>query len=269
MASVTFPPALGGDGSTVTDDANASTGLANGGHRTRFVAALAQVVAVMSGAVSQCAAHVATAMGYRDTAQTYMNNAATSAASALTAPATNATSTSTLAIGGGSKALTLAQIGKSFVVGQWVSICDSSSPSSKWMLGAITAFTAGTGAMTVNVATSQGSGSSSSWVIAAAAPVNGQGAAGLPVVVSGTSQAMSAGGHYVFTNTGAQTTATLPASPNAGDVVTFDNATGRQDLIIARNGQNIMGLAEDINPFDLSGCFTLRYIDAANGWRFV
>ena len=44
--SVTFPVNLGGDGSTVTDDDNASTGLGNGGHRTRFVPAMGQVVAV-------------------------------------------------------------------------------------------------------------------------------------------------------------------------------------------------------------------------------
>jgi hypothetical protein len=52
MASVTFSVSVGGDGSTVTDDANATTGLANGGHRVRFVPALAQVVAVASNVVS-------------------------------------------------------------------------------------------------------------------------------------------------------------------------------------------------------------------------
>lgn len=52
MASVTFSVSVGGDGSTVTDDANASTGLANGGHRTRFVPALSQVVAVASQMVT-------------------------------------------------------------------------------------------------------------------------------------------------------------------------------------------------------------------------
>lgn len=46
MASVIFPPEVGGSGLTVTDDANPTTGLANGGHRARFVPALAQVVAV-------------------------------------------------------------------------------------------------------------------------------------------------------------------------------------------------------------------------------
>ena len=46
MVSVTFPPEVGGSGLTVTDDANPTTGLANSGHRARFVPALAQVVAV-------------------------------------------------------------------------------------------------------------------------------------------------------------------------------------------------------------------------------
>lgn len=46
MSSVTFSATVGGDGSTVTDDSNSTTGLASGGHRTRFVPALAQMVAI-------------------------------------------------------------------------------------------------------------------------------------------------------------------------------------------------------------------------------
>lgn len=53
MASVTFSASVGGDGSTVTDDSNPTTGLANGGHRTRFVPALSQVVAVASNTVTK------------------------------------------------------------------------------------------------------------------------------------------------------------------------------------------------------------------------
>ena len=48
MSSVYFDPAVGGDGSTVTDDSNPTTGLANGGHRARFVPALAQMIGVGS-----------------------------------------------------------------------------------------------------------------------------------------------------------------------------------------------------------------------------
>lgn len=52
MSSVYFDPAVGGDGSTVTDDSNAGTGLAAGGHRARFVPALAQLVAVANYTVT-------------------------------------------------------------------------------------------------------------------------------------------------------------------------------------------------------------------------
>lgn len=51
--SATFLESVGGDGSTVTGDANPTTGLANGGHRKHFVPALAQVVAVASNTVNQ------------------------------------------------------------------------------------------------------------------------------------------------------------------------------------------------------------------------
>lgn len=50
MASVTFPADLGGDGNTYTDDSDPSTGLANGGHRTRFVPALSGSVAMAQSA---------------------------------------------------------------------------------------------------------------------------------------------------------------------------------------------------------------------------
>lgn len=40
MRSVTFHTAVGGDGSTVTDDSSPATGLDAGGHRVRFVPAL-------------------------------------------------------------------------------------------------------------------------------------------------------------------------------------------------------------------------------------
>lgn len=44
MASVTFETRLGGSGITVSDDADPNTGLANGGHRLRFLPALQGVV---------------------------------------------------------------------------------------------------------------------------------------------------------------------------------------------------------------------------------
>lgn len=138
MASVTFPVSTGGDGSTVTDDSNQVTGLANGGHRTRFVPALAQVVAVAQTvvAISQNSVNASTNGG---------------------------TSTTSLLIGTGSKSLT-SETGKTWFIGQFVIIANTPAPSN-YMIGQITAYNSGTGAMTVNVTATGGSGTLAQWTI--------------------------------------------------------------------------------------------------------
>lgn len=73
--SATFLESVGGDGSTVTGDANPTTGLANGGHRKRFVNALAQVVAVASNTVTKATEAAASALAAA--------NSATAAATSL------------------------------------------------------------------------------------------------------------------------------------------------------------------------------------------
>ena len=76
--SVTFLESIGDDSSTVTNDTNPTTGLANGGHRKRFVPALSQVVAVAGNTVTKATEAAANALT--------ASNAATSAtASALSA----------------------------------------------------------------------------------------------------------------------------------------------------------------------------------------
>ncbi len=168
MASVFFDPAVGGDASTVSDDSSPTTGLDNGGHRTRFVPALAQIVAIAQNVVAKAAA------------------AAASAASALNAPGTNATSTSSLTIGSGAISLTLAQTGKAFSVGQTVNLARTSAPATTAMWGVITAFNSGTGAMTVQVGAGQflGSGTFTDWTISLTASGTG---------VPGTRQISAAG----------------------------------------------------------------------------
>lgn len=137
MSSVTFSTTVGGDGSTVTDDDNASTGLGNGGALIRLVPMMQQVVNVAATTV----------------------NAATSALGGAT---TNSTSTTSLTIGTGSKSLTLVESGKAYTIGQYVIIASTASPSNN-MIGQVTSFL-GT-ALTVNIITTNGSGTLANWTI--------------------------------------------------------------------------------------------------------
>jgi len=68
---------------------------------------------------------------------------------------------------------------------------------------------------------------------------------------------------YVFT---ADLTLTLPASPSVGDKVALSNLSGVTTPVIARNGSNIMGLAEDLTIDVANAGIELRYADATNGW---
>lgn len=137
MSSVTFPTSLGGDGSTVTDDSNASTGLGNGGHRTRFVPCLSNMVAV---------------------------------AAFLTALVQNQSdvSSTSLTIGTGSKSLTTSK-GYNWAIGQWVNITSTASPANA-MYGQVTAYNSTTGALTVSIATIFGTGTFAAWTISATSP---------------------------------------------------------------------------------------------------
>lgn len=153
--SVTFTPAVGGDGSVVTDDSNATTGLANGGHRKRLVPAFSQVVAVANNTVTKATQAAASAAA-----------AQASAVSAFAAPGTNATSTTSTTIATGSKTFTI-QSGKSFVVGGFVVIASAATPTT-YMFGNITAY-AGT-SLTVMVSQFSGTGTLADWVISLSGP---------------------------------------------------------------------------------------------------
>jgi len=249
MTSVTFPPSLGGDGSTVSDDSNPATGLGNGGHRTRFIPAMGQTLACMNSGISQATAQVAAAAaevvlaeGSADAAAASAVEAAGYAATALSAPGTNATSTTSLTIGTGSKSLTLAQTGKSFAVGQFVELVNATA---NWMLGNITAFNSGTGAMTVDVTHIGGSGTFAAWTVTPAVPSqlpSPSGNAGKAILAN------SAGNGYVFA---------------AVDVMPYS----------ARSSNTILAVADKGYLVDItSGTFS-QTVDAAatlsNGWQCV
>lgn len=151
----------------------------------------------------------------------YAANAASSASTAVNAPGTSATSTTSLAIGTGSKSLTV-QTGKAFVVGQWVTITSTATPAN-WMHGQISAYTTGTGALTVTVSMVGGSGTIAAWTVALSAP--------------------SVSGNAVLTTSTYPDPAwitSLAGSKISGTVSVANGGTGGADTVTARTN---LGLA--------------------------
>lgn len=67
--------------------------------------------------------------------------------------------------------------------------------------------------------------------------------------------------------TAATQTITLPATPLPGACVTVVVAGTWLDTVVARNGSNIMGLAQDITLDKQYAAMQFTYTDATNGWR--
>ncbi len=93
------------------------------------------------------------------------------------------------------------------------------------------------------------------------------GVAVLPITtVTGTTQTAVATNHYVLTNVSA-TTVTLPTSPTSGDTVAITPANSLTTNVIARGGNTIMSLAEDMTLDNANATVTLRYL--ASTWRII
>jgi hypothetical protein len=92
-------------------------------------------------------------------------------------------------------------------------------------------------------------------------------AAGLPPVTVASTDTISAvaGNHYVLTSP-SLTTVTLPASPTISDTVYVTVANGLTTNTVARNGQNIVGAAEDLILNTAYAAVQLRFSDATEGW---
>ena len=71
---------------------------------------------------------------------------------------------------------------------------------------------------------------------------------------------------YVLT---ASLTLTLPASPSVGQFVRVSNQSGTATAVIARNGQSIMGLAEDLTFDVLFVGLTLQFVGGSTGWAIL
>ena len=79
-------------------------------------------------------------------------------------------STSSVAIGTGAKSFT-ASTGKAWAAGTWLVIADASN-AANYMVGTVTSYNAGTGALVVNVTATGGSGTLASWSISITSPLS-------------------------------------------------------------------------------------------------
>lgn len=136
-------------------------GLAKDGHRENFIDLISDVVVVTAGAGTNATAAAASAVAAAASAL----SAASVSVNALTS-----TSTTSLAIGTGNKSLTLADMDLPFQIGMWVKLTNSSN-TSEYMWGIITAYNAGAGTMTVAVSDTAGSGTETTWNVAATGPI--------------------------------------------------------------------------------------------------
>lgn len=71
----------------------------------------------------------------------------------------------------------------------------------------------------------------------------------------------------VYCVTADSQTITLPASPTAGNEVVIINGGAFTATVVGRNGQNIMGLAENMTLDKEYAAMTFIYIDSTRGWR--
>jgi hypothetical protein len=82
---------------------------------------------------------------------------------------------------------------------------------------------------------------------------------------------VSGEGYFVDTTLGA-ITATLPATPAAGDIVAiadYANTAATNNITVGRNGSNIDGETENAKIKINGQVYTLVYVDATEGWKTV
>ena len=190
------------------------------------------------------------------------NAAAASAQTALNAPGTSGTSGTSLAIGAGAQSFTT-QTGKAWVVGQPAIIARTSAPGTTRMSGTITAYTSGTGAMSVLVDTVLGTGTFTDWTISlgtARAPDS------LPMQIITANTVGVVGFHYVLAAAGI--TLTLPALPAKDLCIAVSNASGALTSAVDFGSTALRGRAPGVMVLDsLDARFMLQSTgNATYGW---
>lgn len=194
---------------------------------------------------------------------------AASAASALAAPGTSASSTTSLTIGLGAQSLTI-EAGKALVPGQTVTIANTASPIDR-MIGPITAYDSGTGALDVFVEYVSGAGTASTWTIGLSAS--------LPTLPTVSATVMTASYNAVPGDNRPQDTSgggfelILPASPARDDapILVLDDAGTfvEHPLTINPNGNNLYNSTEYVEITNRHFSGHLVWTGSPQGWMFI
>ena len=95
---------------------------------------------------------------------------------------------------------------------------------------------------------------------------------GNPWVAKNSSYTAVAGDRLLVDTSSGAVTITLPSSPSMGDQVTFIDLDGTFDsnaLTVARNGEAIMALGQDMTVNLKNAAFALVFTDGTNGWKFL
>jgi hypothetical protein len=83
------------------------------------------------------------------------------------------------------------------------------------------------------------------------------------ITTTASNLTLEAGRTFVYYSTG---TYTLPASPTVGDRIEVINRSGTVSAVLARNGSNIMGVADDLDLDILDATFKITYSNDTDGW---
>lgn len=161
---------------------------------------------------------------------------AESAELAKNAPTTYGTTGQTLTVGAGTLNLNV-ETGRAFVSGQAVVIAANANPTGQRMYGVVTAYNALTGALTVSVSATTGTGSATGWTVTLG---NAPAVGGLTVVNIAANTNAAAGNYYVITS--ASAVLTMPATPSLGDEIGFCNASSGE-ATVNWSGQTVKGTA--------------------------
>lgn len=83
------------------------------------------------------------------------------------------------------------------------------------------------------------------------------------ITTTASNLTLEAGRTFVYYSTG---TYTLPEGPSIGDRIEIINRSGTVTAVLARNGSNIMGVADDLDLDILDATFKITYSNDIDGW---